>query len=365
MNFIPLLFYSPAFFILMVYLFFIIRAVAGIKSIRPQLPRKYKRNIRVDVIIAYRNEADNLPALINDLRQQSYSNFRIIWVNDHSTDDSLRIVQDAANHLHTVFFNATERGKKAAIAEAVSYSDAPLMVFTDADCRLPEHWITAYAAMYERHGSGLFFGPVFYNTGNHLQQLFALEFLSLVGTGMGLAAKGLPVYMNGANYAFTRDMAEALPNQKGKALVSGDDVFLLHSVKAQFGHQKIIPVPASASVVYTDAPKNIRAFFFQRMRWGGKAAGYHNRISLMLALTVVLLAFFQLCSFALPEYWHLLILLWIIKGAVDYYALSHFAAKWQQKPLLINFPVVFVVYPFYIILTALAGLISFKGHWYR
>jgi glycosyltransferase involved in cell wall biosynthesis len=52
--------------------------------------------IRISVIVAARNEAINLPALLNSLSRQTYRNFELIIIDDFSTDATVDIIQNFA-----------------------------------------------------------------------------------------------------------------------------------------------------------------------------------------------------------------------------------------------------------------------------
>jgi hypothetical protein len=67
------------------------------------------------------------------------------------------------------------------------------------------------------------------------QQLQKLEFASLVASGAGAAAFGKPILCNGANLAFPKKIYSIHVNDLHNELLSGDDMFLLESVKNSKG----------------------------------------------------------------------------------------------------------------------------------
>ena len=62
-----------------------------------------------------------------------------------------------------------------------------------------------------------------------------LEFLSLIGSGAGAIGIENPIFCNGANMAYRKDVFLETNNFNNDNTVSGDDVFLLHSIKASGG----------------------------------------------------------------------------------------------------------------------------------
>lgn len=364
MNFIPLIFYSGAFFLLLIYVVMIWRTTKALKKYNHDRNFVNESNrVRIDVIIPYHNEENNIALIAADLANQAHQNFRVIWVNDHSTDHSTTKLKEIYTKPDTVFLDAKHNGKKHAVAEAISITNAELIVFTDADCRLPSTWLSGYATLHSQQKKGLFFGAVVNSTSSKLQKLFALEFLSLMGTGMGLALNGSPVYMNGANYAISSDLLNIYSKQEGQNYSSGDDVFLLHAIKNHMGSKYIIPCATRQITVTTPAPSTLKKFIRQRIRWGGKTKGYKDAQTFFLAVLIFTIAFVQV--FAL-FYWPVLllsVLIWIFKIGIDYFALWHYTGKWKRNELR---PFIFptsLLYPFYILYASIVGVFSPKRKW--
>ena len=69
----------------------------------------------VSIVIAVRNEAQNIGHLLEDLQVQSHTNFEIIIVDDHSSDDTKRIVQ---SHPNVQLLTAFEK-EKAALSQGI------------------------------------------------------------------------------------------------------------------------------------------------------------------------------------------------------------------------------------------------------
>ena len=51
----------------------------------------------VSVLVAARDEAENIAVLLSDLSQQTHENLEIIVIDDHSTDDTVKIVESFTN----------------------------------------------------------------------------------------------------------------------------------------------------------------------------------------------------------------------------------------------------------------------------
>lgn len=322
-------------------------------------------NTTVSVVIAYRNESKQLPVLLNDLLKQNFpeQKLEIIMVNDHSTDESKKIVEEflkKTNHLKLI--DATAKGKKNALKEGVKIASGELIISTDADCRLPENWLLNITAFYEKEHPLVIFGPVVYERENNLKQkFFSLDFLSLVASGAGSAGIGLPLMGNGANIAFEKDLFLQSEKQIQKAIyTSGDDVFLMHYVYKKYGSEKIMFLKNKACIVKTKSPSNFKEFIEQRARWGSKAKGYELIWPLFVAFTVfffnTLLVFSTLVGVFVPWLFIIFFLFVVFKYLTDLPLLIEFG-NFAGKRSLISYLLPFeFIYPFYLVFAAVKGI---------
>lgn len=275
------------------------------------------------VLIAARNEAENLPHLLRDLAAQALpvGQFEVLIADDHSTDATAAVVaataKEAGFALRLVALPAHATGKKAALLAAQQAARAPWLVCTDADCRLGPGWLAAYAALLSRQpdtnfisGAVLLMGPA-----NWCTTLMGLEFAGLVGVGAACLARQQPTMCNGANLAYRRAAFAAVGGFTEHAhLASGDDEFLLHAIHARFpGTARFLF--DSAAVVRTAAPLTLRALLRQRVRWASKWAHYRSPAPQRLALLVlganVALAVGIAAALAWPALWP-----WVAGAAV-------------------------------------------------
>jgi chlorobactene glucosyltransferase len=94
----------------------------------------------ISVIIPARNEAHNLPSLLDSLLAQDYPTFEIIVVDDASTDDTAKIMQRYKNQgvrlLQSDGPPAGWTGKNAACWRGANASHHPWLLFVDADTML-------------------------------------------------------------------------------------------------------------------------------------------------------------------------------------------------------------------------------------
>src|SRR6056297_2237402 len=160
--------------------------------------------VTVSIIVAFRNEQKHLPGLIHNMYQQDFSKekFEIIFINDHSSDLSLQMIQkyDKQKRIQVLELSESFQGKKRAIAKGVAHAKGNLVLFTDADCSFSANWIRSMVQAWQITKSKLILGPVCYkNPSNFAQHLFNLEFMSLTGSGAAMSKIGRPIMGNAAN----------------------------------------------------------------------------------------------------------------------------------------------------------------------
>ncbi|RSK43326.1 glycosyltransferase [Hymenobacter perfusus] len=250
------------------------------------------------ILIAARNEAENLPYLLRDLAAQLPvpGGFEVIIVDDHSTDATAQVVQAAAQQLPfpvqllpLAGQPGTPTGKKAAVQAAITVARAPWLLLTDADCRVPAGWVRAYARLVATDATARFIsGPVLLTGAGWLATLQGLELAGLVGVGAASIGRNQPTMCNGANLAYRRQDFYAVQGFQGnEAVASGDDEFLLHKLHAAFsGSIRFLADPQA--VVQTGAQPTLRLLLRQRVRWASKWRHYQTRTPQRLAVLVLL-----------------------------------------------------------------------------
>lgn len=311
---------------------------------------------KVSIIVAVRNEATTIQKLLYTLTSQSYSNFEIIIIDDHSTDHTNSIIIDFITNnriIPILYFKLcdTEYGKKAALRLAIAKASGEIICTTDADCTPHENWVATMVS-YLESGYYLVSGPVVFKKENSfLEKIFALEFLSLIGSGAGAIGVKRPIFCNGANmcyrkHDFVLQQSFAIDNY-----TSGDDVFLLHTFKQ--GHKPICFAKSPDAIVETYAPKTIQEFFAQRLRWASKAKGYRDYDSIFVSIIVFIINCSILItgciSFFETKYFSIFLEVILIKLVIDMFILIPTCHFFKTKKLLLFALPLLIVYPLYIL----------------
>lgn len=328
------------------------------------------------IIIPFRNEENHLPALFESLLKLDYprGKFEILLVDDHSTDKSGNLVLAFAdkNPLMDICLlkNQNEYGKKKALAMGLSKAKNDIVLQTDADCIVPQNWIYQMMVPFENKEVKAVMGKVeMRSTGKVLEDLMALEFVSLQASGIGMGLMKLPIMSNAANLAYKKSQ---IPEKiGGENWETGDDAFLIQTLSK--GNKNSVAV-SLVSKVKTSLPGSLGAFFRQRLRWGSKTPDYPLKQGKWIAGLVFLLSLWQI--FLLPlsliysPYWFVFWAIYLFKILPDFLLLKTYLANGDQQKLLRWIPLLAFCYPFYIVITALylafaSGSLKWKGRFIR
>lgn len=354
------------------YLICIAAFTFGLFNLKERFHSINKNNlVKVSVLIAARNEEKNIEKLLESLKKQSFPKelFEVIIVNDHSIDNTDEIINDFINknkELDVKLLKAEKKGKKHAISQALHNAINELVIVTDADCVLNDLWIESIVGFYQEEKCKMILAPVLLSPAENLfEKMQVLEHLSLIGSTAGSASIGFPVMCNGANMAYERKAAlEVEKFRKDFDIPSGDDMFLLEQFVKCYGHNNVKFLLSKSAVVKTKTCKTIKDFFRQRRRWVSKTKSY---TSWKVIVTALIVLFFNLSiisllvsAFFVPALWSIYILLILLKFFIDFPLLKNITNFMNQGSLLKWVLPLEIIYPFYVVFTALSGTIFTK-----
>jgi glycosyltransferase involved in cell wall biosynthesis len=249
------------------------------------------------IIVPFRNEADNLPILLESFSKLNYPTdlFEVILVDDESekkfsvfsSQFSVRIINN---------IRKSNSPKKDAITTAMQMVKTDWVITTDADCVVHKNWLLALDNFIQLHPISMIAGAVTYNCQNsflhHFQQL---DLASLQGATIGSFGIKKGFMCNGANFAYTKSFFQKLKGFDGNsAIASGDDVFLLQKAIAKYP-EKVSYLKSKDTIVTTKPLNNWKSLFYQRVRWASKTTSYQSDFGKRLGLLVFVMNFGLVC----------------------------------------------------------------------
>ncbi|MCX7550955.1 glycosyltransferase [Xanthomarina sp. F2636L] len=344
---------------------------------------KYEETIiktKFSIIIPFRNEAENLPDLLNSVSELKYpfSSFEIIFVNDDSEDASIKIIK---NHLEKtdIDFKIIENNrmskspKKDALSVAIEQAKNPWILTTDADCLLSKLWLECVNSFIHKNQVSMISGPVAYDKiKTFLDRFQAFDFLSLIGVTIGGFGLNTPFLSNGANLAYKKDFFKTLNGFEGNTdIASGDDVFLLQ--KAIEKHKDFVCfLKAKEAIIITKPQPDFASLKSQRVRWASKTTHYKNSFGKLSGLIVFLMNACLIVSllFAFMDILDVMFvfIIFILKIIIDFILLYKTASFFNQEKLFSSYLFSAFIYPFFSVYIAIISMFSnykWKDRGYR
>lgn len=300
----------------------------------------------ISIIIAARNESDNLYDNLPYILTQDYPEFEVIIVNNQSIDDSswllkalclqhknLRVVEIAKNkHLLP--------GKKLPITLGVKGAKYENMVFTDADCRPASNkWLSIMAASFsDKKQIVLGYAP-YYKSKGIINKIIRYDTAFIGVSYLSMALVKLPYMGVGRNLAYSKKVFDAVKGFKSHySLPSGDDdLFIQEAAVNQNYTIQISP----ESFCFSSPATTWKSWIRQKTRHYTTSSRYNfikkallgiYPISLLMTWIsfVILLSNANWWIIALIIFSLLLILKWLIQGKC--------LRKLNEKSFAIAFP---------------------------
>jgi cellulose synthase/poly-beta-1,6-N-acetylglucosamine synthase-like glycosyltransferase len=243
--------------------------------------------VNISIIIAARNEAENIELLLEALANLDYppEKYEVIIVDDNSTDSTLEKIKSGIISLKNFSVKdlsaINKDGKREALSFGISSAKYTNILITDADCRTQINWLKACSNKFAG-GSDLIFGIApFYQRKYLVNKISCFENLRNSFLLFSMALLGLPYTATARNLGFTAKAFESLGGySKTKDTLSGDDDLLLReAVKKKM---KIDVVSESGSFVFSDTKKTFKEYLHQKARHTQTSFHYLKKHQLIL-----------------------------------------------------------------------------------
>ncbi len=277
----------------------------------------------VSIIICAHNEAKNLHNKLPKILQQELKQFEVIVVNDHSTDETLSVLEKFQlkfPHLKIINLDHNQPRKRQALLAGVEASKFNHLLFTDADCEpFSRNW-AALMTQKLSQDTHLVLGISPYKTkASWLNSLIQLETTSTAIQYINFARLKNAYMGVGRNLAVMKT-AFIRYNQfeLDQHLQSGDDDMLVQ----RFPKNNIDVQTDQRAFTESEPETKLKHWINQKKRHYTTAPNY--RFSQKLELGAIALAkvsaFISIIGLSFTEYWLLaiisLILIWSLQIAV-------------------------------------------------
>jgi len=354
----------------LVYSILILFFIIGFDKIEVYKPKNKGIKTNFTIIIPFRNEALNLPNLLNSLGTLNYplEKFEIILVNDNSNDDFKNVLNSFKSKYIDIDLmlidniRKSNAPKKDAIDIGIETSKYEWIITTDADCILPKNWLNTLDDFIQNQSPKMVVSPVAFQVRNKFLDNFQnLDFLSLQGSTIGGFGIDKPFLCNGANLCYSKAAFVEVNGFKGNnKIASGDDIFLLEKMRNQFP-EKVKYLKSIDVIIITNPEKTWKQLIQQRIRWASKTTAYDNNFGKMVGVIVFITNTYLIALFILASIksvsWSTFGLFFLMKFNIDFILLYKTSLFFKCQKSLKIYLTSSVLHP---IFTVFVGLLSFK-----
>jgi len=254
--------------------YFIQSVIFIIGASRKYLRLKYELLPSATVIVAARNESQNILLCLKSLNNIEYDEdkLEIILVDDNSTDGTGKIIDEFIagkpkfKKIIAKTVSGTLKGKTIALADAINIAKGEIILTTDADCVVNPLWVKTIASYY-KEDIGVVNGFTTQLAYNGFSGMQAIDFIYLLTVASGTINFNKPVCCIGNNMSYRKSAYIDAGGSENLPFSITEDFNLLHAIQKLNKYKIIFPLNKDALI--TSIPLNkIRDLFHQKKRWG-------------------------------------------------------------------------------------------------
>lgn len=306
----------------------------------------------VSIIIAARNESENLFRNLPFILEQDYPEFEVIVVNHQSMDDSEYILDAYTKQYKNLRIIKVERsqhlkyGKKLPLTIGIKGAKYEHMLFTDADCKpASNQWVKNMMQHFDDQKQiVLGYGP-YVKSKSFLNKVIRFDTAWIAMSYISMAKAGIPYMGIGRNMAYTKTAFNSVGGFKSHySLSSGDDdLFIQEAAKNKNYSINIDP----ESYCYSKTPKTWENWFKQKSRHYTTSGKYKVFKKLMLGIypltLLILLGSFVSLLFDSEFIW-LSLVIFILLLLMKWLILGKAFAKLKESKFIALLPVLDIAY---------------------
>ncbi len=259
---------------------YVLLAIVTSRNLTSIPPRRNNWQPNVSVVVACKNEDENLGDLFHSLSHLDYpaEKLEIIIIDDASTDQSAHLIRQfrAENpgliHVALADGEKEKPGKAGALLAGIEKSRGEVLFITDADCRIPPGWIVSLLSAFQAN-IGVVGGFTLIDRPRSLfERLQALDWQFLLSVAAAAAHMGRPITWVGNNLAIRRTAYDEVGGYRNVRNSLVEDFALIDAIE-RGGKWSCRFYAMPQGVVKTRAAASIRQLYHQRKRWAAGISG--------------------------------------------------------------------------------------------
>ena len=234
----------------------------------------------VSIVIACKDEEDNLPHLFDSLKKLDYEQekLEIIFINDASTDRSNDLIEQFKSTIPGIFLktlSATEKkkpGKAGALLVGIEQCRGKVVFITDADCRVSPDWIRAILPAFQEN-IGVVGGYTYiYQPKSLFAQLQALDWQFSLCIASAASQMNRPITWVGNNLAILKSAYDKVGGYENLQNSFVEDFSLIDAIERSTQWNCRFYAAAEGAVKTQSLP-SLLSLYNQRKRWAAGISG--------------------------------------------------------------------------------------------
>jgi len=330
-------------------------AIFAFAAFRARYPSKKSFRPTVSIIVAARNEEENIGRCLDSLSRLSYPAelMDIVVIDDRSTDKTEEIVQRhaAADSRIRLVVAAPEtghlRGKTNAVTQGIEASEGEIILFTDADCEVPAGWVEETVKYYDSARVGIVAGFTALEAGSLFERIQTLDWFYLFSVAAATIRLRFPQTAVGNNLSVRRKAYDQVGGYRKIPFSVTEDYALFHAVTTETDFEPRFPLDP-LTLVTSKACSSWRQVHHQKVRWftGGRDMTARSLIVFSISFLFNGLLIVGLPAMWREGFWLPVLLKCVADLAMLLPAISVFG-RWKLLPA---FPLFEVYYTLYVLL---------------
>lgn len=344
------------------YFFQSVLFIIGCSKKFPKITRSDDELPTVSVIVAARNEEDNILKCIKSLDKLEYpeDKLQIILVDDRSTDNTGNIIENFIINKPKFTKIVTKKeigrlkGKTNALANAIEIATGEIILTSDADCVIASTWVKTTVSYYQED-VGVVNGFTTQIADSNFSGMQAIDFIFLLIVASGTINLGIPISCIGNNMSYRKKAYLEVGGYESLPFSVTEDFNLLKAIHKLKKYKIIYPLDKE-TLVTSKACKNLKSLYLQKKRWaiGGLKAVWQGYV--LFVIGFVTSALVLLTPFFYSE---TMLYILLFKVATDLFLLLPAYKKLNLVKDLKYFPVFEIYYVVYV--TLLPFIVFFTG----
>lgn len=313
------------------------------------------KSFGVSVIIAARNESDNLFKNLPFVLDQDYPEFEVVIINHQSNDDSQYILDAYSRQYKNLKIIVVEKsrhlkyGKKLPLTIGIKGAKYEHLVFTDADCKpVSNQWLKSMVSHFnDKHQIVLGYGPYKRRKGL-LNKIIRFDTAWIGMNYLSMASVGIPYMGIGRNIAYTKSVFKSVNGFKSHySLSSGDDDLFIQEAARKRNYTINI---AEESFCFSSPPNTWDEWLTQKSRHFTTAEKYKVIKKLMLGIyplsLLIMLTSFVSLLFDSNFVW-LSLIIFVVILVIKWIIIGLAFKKLKESKFILLLPLLDIAYAFF------------------